>query len=305
MPSGFFAWQDVRRICVLTCGGTLAQFVPERASRSVTHILLHAYRLLLAQTVRTLAQKIRNALPADTHSGPRAIAEQHIVMRLEDIWGRLRGMRRFGWRPHIEWEGLERLDAALRDGRGIVLWSMRFSSATVLKQGFYRQGRPFVHLSRVDHGCSTLTTLGLRVAAPLYCRAENCYLKERVQIPLDESLHYVQTLRERLRAGNLVSIFGEHEGRQNHGAQLLGTTIKLALGAPSLAWLEDAALFTVAPIRVGPFRYRIVVDEAIPVDRAQPRRQFAEHAAQEYARRLEARILQHPADWQGWLYREF
>jgi lauroyl/myristoyl acyltransferase len=261
--------------------------------------------LFLAQTLRTLEAKIRKALPADTHPNARAIAEQHILMRLEDIWGRLRGMCRFGWRPHIEWEGLERLDDALRDGRGIVLWSMRFSSATALKQGFHRQGLPFVHLSRVDHGSSTLTTLGLRVAAPIYCRAENCYLKERIQIPLAESLHYVQTMRERLRAGALVSIFGEHEGRQNYQAQMLGTTIPLALGAPSLAWLENADLFTVAPIRVGPFRYRIVVDQAIPVDRAKPRREFAELAAQEYARRLEARILQHPADWQGWLYRQF
>jgi lauroyl/myristoyl acyltransferase len=305
MPSGFLSWPDLRRIFVLAGGGLLAQLVPERASRSVTSILLRAYRLLHGQTMRSLEDKIRKALPADTQAQPHAIAERHILMRLEDIWGRLRGMRRFGWRPHIEWEGLERLDEALRDGRGIVLWSMRFSSATVLKQGFHRQGLPFVHLSQVDHGSSTRTTLGLRVAAPLYCRAEDCYLKERVQIPLDESLHYVQTLRERLRTGCLVSIFGEHEGRQNHEAQLLGTTIKLALGAPSLAWLEDAALFTVLPIRVGPFRYRIVVDEAIPVDRATPRRQFAEQAAKEYARRLEARILKHPADWQGWLYREF
>ncbi len=305
MRSGFFAWQDVRRICVLTCGGLLAQFVPARASVTVTRILFRAHRLLLPQTARTLEEKIRKALPADTQSSPRAIAEQHILMRLEDIWGRLRGIRRFGWRPQIEWEGLERLDAPIRDGRGIILWSMRFSSATALKQGFYRQGLPFVHLSRVDHGSSTLTTLGLRVAAPLYCRAENCFLKERIQIPADESLNYVQTLRERLRAGNLVSIFGEHEGRQNYEARLLGTTMKLALGAPSLAWLEDAALFTVAPIRVGPFRYRIVVDEAIPVDRTKPRRKFAEQAAQQYARRLEARVLRHPADWQGWLYRDF
>jgi len=305
MPSGLLTGQDVRRICVLTCGGLLAQLVPERASRSVTHILFRAYRLLLPQTVQAVERKIRKALPADTQPDPHTLAEEHIRMRLEDIWGRLRGLRRFGWSPHIEWEGLERLDAALRDGRGIVLWSMRFSSATALKQGFYRQDLPFVHLSRADHGSSTQTTLGLRVAAPIYCRAENCYLKERIQIPVDESLHYVQTLRERLRAGNLVSIFGEHEGRQNYEAQLLGTTIKLALGAPSLAWLENAALFTVAPIRIGPFRYRIVVDEAIAVDRGKPRRQFAEHAAQEYARRLEARILQHPADWQGWLYREF
>jgi lauroyl/myristoyl acyltransferase len=305
MSPGFVALQDVRRICTLACGGMLAQFVPARASTSVTRILFRSYHLLLPQTFRDLEEKIRKALPPNSRPDSRAIAEQHILMRLEDIWGRLRGIRRFGWCPHIEWDGLERLHAPLRDGRGIILWSMRFSSATVLKQGFYRQDTPFVHLSRTDHGSSTGTALGLRVAAPLYCRAENCYLKERIQIPADESLAYVQTLRERLRAGNIISIFGEHEGRQNYETRLLGTTIKLALGAPSLAWLEDAALFTVAPIRVGPFRYRIVIDEAIPTDLATPRRKFAEQAAQEYARRLEARILQHPADWQGWLYRQF
>ena len=305
MPSGLFAWQDIRRIGVLACGGLLAQCVPAWASRFVTYILLHAYRSLLGRTMRPLEEKIRNALPADTQPGPHSIAEQHILMRLEDIWGRLCGMRRFGWHPHIEWAGLERLDVPLLDGRGIVLWSMRFSSATALKQGFYRRGLAFVHVSRADHGSSTFTTLGLRVAAPLYCRAENCYLKERIQIPLDGSLGYIQKLRERLRAGSLVSIFGEHEGRQNYEVQLLGTTMKLALGAPSLAWLENAALFTVAPIRVGPFRYRIVVDEAIQVNGAMPRRKFAEYAAQQYIRRLESRILQHPADWQGWLYRRF
>ena len=305
MPSGFVAWQDVRRIWTLTCGGLLAQFVPERASASVSRILFRAYKLIRNQTILDLEGKIRKALPANSRPDPRAIAEQHILMRLEDIWGRLRGMRRFGWHPHIEWQGRERLDAPLREGRGIILWSMRFSSAIVLKHGFHRRGAPFIHLSRADHGSSTSTTLGLRVAAPLYCRAEDCYLKERVRIPLDESLSYVQTLRERLRAGNIVSIFGEHEGRQNYEAHLFGTTIKQALGAPSLAWLENAALFTIAPIRIGPFRYRIVIDEAIPTELATPRRKFAEQAAQEYARRLEARILEHPADWQGWLYREF
>ncbi len=305
MPSGVFAWQDLRRIGALATGGVLAQVIPTGAAPALTRGLLRAYPLLFAETVRELEEKIRKALPAGTHPDPRAIAQDHILMRLEDVWGLLRGMRRFGWRPEIEWDGFERLEAPLREDRGIVLWSMRFSSATALKQGFYRQGLPFVHLSRVDHGTSTRTTLGLRVAAPLYCRAENCYLTERVQIPLNRSLSYLEKLREHLRAGKLVSIFGEHEGRQNYEADLLGTKLSLALGAPSLAWLEDAALFTVAPVRVGPFRYRILVDEPIPVDRAMPRREFADFAAQQYVSRLKARILQYPADWQGWLYRQF
>lgn len=303
--TGLCAWRDIRRIAVLAGGGLFAQFVPVRASPFVTRLAHRAYGVLGARTVRDLEDKIRKALPADTHPDASAIAQQHILMRLEDIWGLLRGMRRFGWRPEIEWEGREQLDEALREGRGIVLWNMRFTSSTATKQGFYREGLPLVHLSRTNHGCSTHTRLGLGVVAPFHCRSENCYLEERIQIPSGKSLNYVQRLRERLRDGSLVSIFGEHEGRQNYDGLLFGAERKIALGAPSLAWLEDAALFTVAPMRVGPFRYRIVIDEAIPVDRDVPRRKFAELAAQEYLRRLEARILQHPADWQGWFYREF
>ena len=279
--------------------------VPEQASPTAARVLLGLYRYLQPTTLQNLEAKMRIALPADAWPNPHEVAEAHVLMRLEDMWGRLRGIRRFGWNPRIEWAGLNRLKPALRDGRGVILWSMRFSSATVIKQAFYKAKMPLVHLSRFDHGSATTTQLGLGGVAPLYCRAEDCYLKERVRIPQGESLGYVKVLRERLREGALVSIFGEHTGLQNFEADILGTKIQLALGAPSLAWLENAALFTVAPIRVGPFHYRVVIDEEIPVDRDMPRRKFAAVAAQEYARRLKARILCHPADWQGWLFRDF
>ena len=296
---------DIRRITVLVGGGLATSWVPEAAPPTAARALLGLYRYLQPTTLQNLEAKMRTALPASAWPNPHEVAEAHVLMRLEDMWGRLRGMRRFGWHPRIEWEGLDRLEPALRDGRGVIVWSMRFSSATVIKKAFYDSRMPLVHLSRVDHGSVTTTPLGLGVAAPLYCRAEDCYLKERVQIPQGDSLAYVKVLRDRLRTGELVSVFGEHTGLQNFEADILGMKIPLALGAPSLAWLENAALFTLAPIRIGPFHYRVVIDEEIPVDRNMPRRKFAAVAAQEYARRLKARILHHPADWQGWLFRDF
>lgn len=303
--SGLLRVADIRRIAVLTAGGLATACVPETASPAAARLLLRLYRAVLPSTLQSIEAKMRTALPSDLWPNAKEVAEAHVLMRLEDMWARLRGMRPFGWNPHIEWEGLDRLQQARRDGRGLMLWCMRFSSATVIKQAFYRAEMPLVHLSRVDHGSASTTKLGLGVAAPLYCRAENHYLKERVSIPQDDSLTYVALLRKHLRAGEVVSIFGEHEGRQNFECDVLGTHIKFALGAPSLAWLENAALFTVAPIRIGPFHYRIVVDEEISVERSIPRREFAAAAAQEYANRLTARILKHPSDWQGWLYRSF
>jgi hypothetical protein len=45
-----------------------------------------------------------------------------------------------------------------------------------------------------------------------------------------------------------------------------------------------------------------VVEEELPVDRAIPRREVADRAVHEFARRLEACVLRDPAQWQGWFY---
>ena len=179
---------------------------------------------------------------------------------------------------------------------------MRFSSATALKQAFYRAGLPLVHLSRVAHGSSSSTKTGLGLVGPLYCRAENPHLAERIQIPLDGSLGYIHALKRHLHNNRCINIFGEHRGRQNVSATVLGVQRQFALGAPSLAWAEDAALLTVCPLRTGPFRYRVVVEEEMQVDRSIGRKEFARKAVAEFACRLEARIRSAPADWQGWSY---
>ena len=166
--------------------------------------------------------------------------------------------------------------AALARGRGVVVWCMRVGSATVIKRGFREQGLPLTHLSRVEHGSTTTTKLGIGVVAPLYRRVEDAALEERVQIPLGESLAYLRTLSERLAANRCVSIFGEHPGRQTVSVEILGIDRRLALGAPSIAWRAGAGLVTAYALRESPFHHRLVVEEELSVDREMPRREFAE-----------------------------
>ncbi len=223
-------------------------------------------------------------------------------MRCEDTWGRPAGMRRFGWRPTVELSGLEHLRAALERRRGAILWCIRFASATALKQGLYYAGHAPVHLSHAQHGSQSKTTLGVQVVAPLYCRAENPYLAERVVIPLDGSLAYLKRLRHKIRSNACVSIFGEHDGRSAVEANVLGMSRKFAVGAPSLAWSEGAALLLAYPLRTGPFRYKLAIEPEIPVDGEIERKRFASQAVSHFAARLEQLIIENPADWQGWSY---
>lgn len=292
------------RIGGLLGGAALSCLVPQALDLRLIALLDRVSAAFEPAEARDLAARMRRAID-DPAFDAQAAARAFLRMRLEDSWGRARGMRRFGWRPRVRIQGLNRLDAALARGHGAILWGMRFASATAMKQAFHEAGHPLVHLSRAQHGSPSATRLGIRVAAPLYCRAENPYLRERVIIPADGSPRYLQALREKLRQNACASIFGEHAGRQNVSRRVLATRIDFAIGAPSLAWSEDAGLLTVSAHREGPFSYRIEVGEAIPVDRSLPRKAFAEQAVREFARRLEKTIVRYPWDWQGWNYHEF
>jgi lauroyl/myristoyl acyltransferase len=307
-PAGgptLFEWADLGRIGGLLGGAVASCFIPERADPAWIGLLDWVTRRLRPAAVREIAARMHRALGEDAASDWASLARGFWRMQMEDAWGRSRGMRAMGWRPHVRIEGLDRLDAALSRGRGAILWGMRFASATAIKQAFYYADRPLVHLSRARHGSPSDSRIGLQVAAPLYCRAENPYLRERVVIPLDGSPRYLQLLRKRLAANACVSIFGEHAGRQNVVRPVLGMKMEFAVGAPSLAWTEQSALMTVSAHREAPFCYRVEIDQEIPVDRSIERKGYAEQAVTEFASRLEARIRRYPADWQGWAYRNF
>lgn len=304
-PQRLVAWPDVRRAASLVVGAAVCGVTPQRADPLMAAWVDRAAQRLSPATVPRIAEKMRRALPADQELDAEAAALAFRRMFVEDALARTRGLWRHGWRPELRIQGLERLDRALERGRGAILWGLRFASSTAIKQAFHRIGRPLIHLSRRQHGSPTTSRFGLGVTAPLYCRAENPYLAERIVIPLNRSPRYLQILRARLRDNQTISIFAEHEGQQNIVAPVLTAEFPFAMGAPSLAWSEDAALLTVSAHREGPFRYRIEIGDEIPVRRSLTRKAFAAEAVAELATRLERLIVRDPSDWQGWMYREF
>ncbi len=228
------------------------------------------------------------------------LARQHYRMRFESGWGRIRGMHAAGWSPEVSIEGLERIQQGLSEGRGVILWRMAFGSGPALMHACRCAGLPLVHLSRAGHGSTQPSRLGLQTVCRLWQRAENQRLEERVVIPVDGSLGYVRVLVDRLAANQLLSIVGEHAGRVNVRAKLLGVEREFATGAPALAWEYNSTLLTLYTVREAPCRFRVVIDPPIGLDRGLGRREAVRQAVEEYAHRLEQRMREHPADWRGW-----
>ena len=117
--------RDVRTLMLLTAGATLASIVPQRCDALVARRLPSLLEKFRAGEIRKLGQAIARVLPRECRPGdPYSIARDHCVMRLEDMWGRSRGLSFRGWHPEITIEGLDHVRAALSRGRGAILWSM-------------------------------------------------------------------------------------------------------------------------------------------------------------------------------------
>ncbi len=232
----------------------------------------------------------------------RALAAHFDEMRVELDWLRARSLHLRG--PHVDTtvEGREQLPGlgeSPRAGEGVVLWGMSFCGTLVVKTALSRAGIPLVHLSGVGHGGSfPPTRFGLRIVSPLYCRAENRFLAERVLIPVDGSLGYLRTLIDRLERGHVVYLAGERRAtRRNTRVPCLGRPTEFARGAPGLAYRTGSPLLPVTVYRTGVLSYRVVIEEPVDVDRSLPRDEFIHEAIVQFAERVGRNVLEHPSDW--------
>ena len=291
---------DLRSLMLLSSGYVATALVPPRFDAALVTQVMSGPLLVRERWVRLIAERMRVILqPLLPDADYHALATAYCRMFRENEWMRWRAMHGGVVPVSTTVVGSPHLEAARARGRGVILWGMSFCETLVVKIGLQRSGVAVVHLSTANHGAAwPPTRLGLRLVAPLYTAAETPYLAERVVIPPNRSLGYMHALMDRLAANCCVSIAGDGVAqRQNVAARVLGRDAHFAPGAPGLAWKMGSALLPLHVVREAPLRYRVVIDGEIAVDRNLGKSAFIDRAVGEFARRLERRVLEHPADW--------
>lgn len=297
-----FGLLDLVLLAGFGAGYLATALVPGRWDERVVRFVGSLAVFVSPGRVRQLGLRMAKALPLPAgRQDSMQLGRDHVRLCVELWWGRFRGLRRRGWRPVLELEGVEHLRRGLEAGRGVLLWRMNFCGNPAFLQGLATHGICVVHLSNEHHGAPSCSRLGLRWTAPLYRRAEEEYMAARIVIPLDQSLGYIRELLDLLRQNAVVSIVGENRGRSNVTIPILGSEVEIATGAPALAHKSGAALLTAHIERTGFFRFRVVIHEPIEAERTLGRKEFVQRAANEFARRLEVCLAKRPADWMGWL----
>jgi lauroyl/myristoyl acyltransferase len=207
-----------------------------------------------------------------------------------------------GYRPEIQFEGRERLDAALAHGRGVILWLDNFMHHAVIgKRPFADAGYISWQLSSVDHGLSR-SRFGHAFLNPIQLSVEESYVAARVEFDGASALAATREVGERLAANGIVRITNNaYLGRRfvntpfGASAWLSVATTPLNFARKSGAVLLPVAVFENVPFR----RYSVTIGEPLPVGSDDRESAFRDTALL-YAAYLEPLVRAHPEQWLAW-----
>ena len=252
------------------------------------------------------AQKIRRALDLEAGELASGISRTASAGRTEHNLQVMKVLSPGGWTPSYALEGRDRLTTALARGRGAVLWVAHFCfSPLVTKMALAELGFAVSHVSRPEHGFSG-TRFGIRYLNPTRCVAEARYLRQRIVFDSANPTAGLREAERTLRRNEIVSITaGAWEGRRVVRGPLLGGSLELATGAPSLALRTGAALLPVFTTRLpegGGFR--VSVGAELPLSGA-GKSEALTAATAGFLAQLEAVIRAAPDQWRGWKYLTF
>lgn len=203
--------------------------------------------------------------------------------------------------PAVVVKGAANVARALESGRGVILWHSPFCCAALVeKRAYVCGGLSVTHLRASAHPFSS-TAFGLRFLNPIKTRIENQYLKDVIMlVPRGERVALKQ-MRKALAENQVVSITAIGSGRNAIEVPFLGGILRLALGAPSLAYSTGAIVIpTATSIHPGP-KYTVWFDAPLEIDSRLAKAEFRKALAFAYARRLAPHVRSRPGSWRGWI----
>ena len=270
-----------------------------RLCRSIarTHIGLRGSR----------AEKLRNIIPL---LDKQISAEALEIILLADEYEAVAET----WRDILPWgrpvtgflTGGAHIDTALTAGRGAVLWHCGSGPGSrVALRCLAEAGYPLVSLRAHDHPYSP-SRLCQAVLNPIPNRMDNRYLESVVIVHEDNAAEAIETLGVHLAANKLVLVTANGAFSHRHDIPFFGGTLRLGLGAPTLAMLQDAPLIPLFSIARENSGYDVIAETPLIADApliGAPETenvQATHQMADQFAEILTPYLKKHPHMWENW-----
>jgi lauroyl/myristoyl acyltransferase len=230
-----------------------------------------------------------------------ALGDLDAERRRRIVRGSLRGLWEdlFGApERRAEVRGLERLEAALARGKGVILWESKGLGRRAASKQILQSRGLLVHQV---HGAnsfgaflnpnSAATWLRRAVLKPFFDSCERPYVAEIIDLPGSNSLAFTRRLRGLLQENAILCISGDgRSGQKLIRLPFLGGAEHFSPGMVSLAKISGATILPMFCLRQPEGCTTLVIEEPIRLDTG----------VAQYADMLEAYISRYPEQYRNW-----
>lgn len=211
-----------------------------------------------------------------------------------------------------EIQGLEYLQRALRNGRGVIFWeSNAFGRRTLSKQILHENGFLIHQVYAEAHLKGFLTTDPDRsnswvrdhMIKTEMERCEKPFLAEIIYLPSSDSLVFTRILLDRLKQNAILCIPGDgRSGEKLLPTRFLGHTRLFSTGMVSLAKISGASILPIFCIREKNGRTSLVIEPPILIETDVGRERVLEKGVLQYVSFLESYIRKYPEQYRNWSF---
>jgi|GEM_PF-1292742 len=296
-PTALISAGDVITALTLLGLAPVAWLLPRRAWAPITRAISRMHIMVRKSQAERTESALRELIASTT---AQELEQSYLAGAYEETLLTLREYVGTTWQTAIRLDGEDRLRAALAQSNGAILWTFSCTYGGLMsKIALRKAGLPIVNIRSTAHPYSN-TRIGHSLLNPVRNRIEDRYLKGSIPVFEEGEATALEQLEKVLHHRQPVAIAASGTGENPYKQPFLSGTLKLALGAPTLAVMTGAPLLPVFTVPNSAGGFDVIIEPPLPTPGEGSLREKGEVLAKSYAAILESYVRRHPAVWRGW-----
>jgi len=207
----------------------------------------------------------------------------------------------------IDIQGMEHLQKALKNGKGVILWESshfgaRIAAKNILNaKGFsIHQVHSREHIGKFSLGDDTIWVIS-HLIKPFFEWCENQFVAKIIYLPATDSLKFTRDFLNLLKQNAVLCISGDAGLAQKRiSLKFLHVTRLFATGMVSLAKISGAPILPMFCVQEKNGRMRLIIESPIDVGKGVDRDSGLENSIAQYRNLLESYVREYPEMYQSW-----
>jgi lauroyl/myristoyl acyltransferase len=207
----------------------------------------------------------------------------------------------------VEIQGIEHLQRALENGKGVILWESQFGAKTLAPRILHEKGLSVhevhaeSHLWGLNSYPPSMSWVTRHVIRAAFERWEKRSVAEIIYLPKSDSLAFTRTLLKRLKQNGILSITGDGKfGRNLIPLRFLGWTDFFSPGMVSLAKTSGAPILPMFCYQDRNDDTNLIIESPIRIDTSLGREQGLESSLEQYVSLFESYVTRYPEKYLYW-----